>query len=356
MKILIIGLGYAGSRYRRAFEHIATSTGLPLSLAYVGRRRKPTELPFFDSVDRALEVFAPDIVVVSVNDHSHAPVLKQLAGYRGFVICEKPLVTPQDELAAISAALSQVGGFALDLVERYSEASRQLREWVERHDWQLVRAHFHWGKDRINDYRPTCGVTSEVIHALDLLGWICPRAGQLQLQSVLGVRSDFSISGDEVLDSVLLTARLGEAPVSGYSSFVNIVRQRTLDFSFVDRDAQLIHARLVFDTPRWDHDQLRIWTRGANGAEELLHEFVTTPDEPGLDTLHKLSRLCRQVVRAVALKEPPRQAFAGLDIAMALQRLLNEIDAHAKTPPAARYVHGETRVLLAEDSDLESLG
>ena len=32
MKILIIGLGYAGNRYRRAFEHIATSTGLPLSL------------------------------------------------------------------------------------------------------------------------------------------------------------------------------------------------------------------------------------------------------------------------------------------------------------------------------------
>ncbi|UTW08212.1 Gfo/Idh/MocA family oxidoreductase [Pseudomonas benzenivorans] len=356
MKILIIGLGYAGNRYRRTFEHIAASTGLPLSLAYVGRRQKTTELPYFDSVNQALQRFAPDIVVVSVNDHSHAPVLKQLAGYRGFVICEKPLVTPKDDLAAISAALSQVSGFALDLVERYSDASRQLREWVERHGWQLVRASFHWGKDRINDYRPTCGVTSEVIHALDLLGWICPRAGQLQLQGVLGVRSDFSISGSEVLDSVLLTGSMGEARVTGYASFVNMVRQRTVDFSFVDRDARLIHARLVFDTPRWDHDQLRIWTRGPDGAEELLHEYATAPDEPGLDTLHKLSRLCLQVVRAVALKEPPRHAFADLDTAVALQRLLNELDTHAQTPPAARYVHGETRVLLAEDSDLESLG
>ncbi|MDH1684877.1 Gfo/Idh/MocA family oxidoreductase, partial [Pseudomonas chengduensis] len=122
MKILIIGLGYAGNRYRRAFEHIATSTGLPLSLAYVGRRRKATELPYFDSVPRALEVFAPDIVVVSVNDHSHAPVLKQLAGYRGFVLCEKPLVTPGDDLDELLGALDQVGGFALDLVERYSDA------------------------------------------------------------------------------------------------------------------------------------------------------------------------------------------------------------------------------------------
>jgi predicted dehydrogenase len=88
MKILIIGLGYAGNRYRRAFEHIAASTGLPLALAYVGRRQKPTELPYFDNVGRALQAFAPDIVVVSVNDHSHAPVLQQLAGYRGFVFCE----------------------------------------------------------------------------------------------------------------------------------------------------------------------------------------------------------------------------------------------------------------------------
>ncbi|MBD3897199.1 Gfo/Idh/MocA family oxidoreductase [Halomonas sp. ML-15] len=356
MKILIIGLGYAGNRYRCAFNHIATITGLPLSLAYVGRRQKPTELPYFDNVGHALEVFAPDIVVVSVNDHSHATVLKQLAGYRGFVLCEKPLVTPGDDLDEMLGALQQVGGFALDLVERYSDASRLLREWVERHDWKLVRASFHWGKDRINDYRPTCGVTSEVIHALDLLGWICPRAMQLKLHGVLGVRSDFSISGSDVLDTVQLTGSLGEARVTGYASFVNIARQRTLDFSFVDRDARLIHARLVFDTPRWDHDQLRIWTRDANGTEELLHEYDTAPNESGLDTLHKLSRLCLQVVRAVAFKEAPRQAFADLETAMELQRMLNELDNQAQTPPPVRYVHGETRVLLAEDSDLESLG
>jgi len=356
MKILIIGLGYAGIRYRRAFEHIAVSTSLPLSLAYVGRRRKPTELPYFDSVSQALDEFAPEIVVVSANDHSHASVLQQLAGYQGFVICEKPLVTPQDNLTSLCAGLEQISGFALDLVERYSDASRQLREWVERQDWKLVRANFHWGKDRINDYRPTCGVTSEVIHALDLLSWICPHAGEFKLHGVLGVRSDFSISGDEVLDTVQLMASLGDAPVTGYSSFVNIVRQRTVDFTFVDRDARLIHARLVFDTPRWDHDQLRIWTRAANGTLEVLHEHTTEPDEPGLDTLHKLSRLCLEVVRAVALKEPPRQAFADLDTAVALQQLLNDLDTQAQTPLPASYLHGESRVLLAEDSDLESLG
>lgn len=356
MKILIIGLGYAGNRYRRAFEHIAASTGMPLALAYVDRQQKTTDLPYYDCTHRALAEFLPDIVVVSVNDHSHAPVLQQLAGYRGFVICEKPLATPQDDLSVLLEALQHLNGFALDLVERYSDASRQLREWIERHDWQLVRASFHWGKDRINDYRPTCGVISEAIHALDLLSWICPSAGQLELHGVLGVCSDFSISGTEILDTVQLTASMGEARVTGYSSFVNVVRQRTVDFSFVDGDARLIHARLVLDTPRWDHDQLRIWTREADGTEAVVHEFATAPNEPGLDTLHKLSQLCLQVMHAVAFKEPPRQAFAGLDTAVALQRLLNELDTQAQIALPARYVHGESRVLLAEGGNLESLG
>lgn len=356
MKILIIGLGYAGNRYRRAFEHIATSTGIPLTLAYVSRQRRSADLPYYDCVKRALSEFSPAIVVVSVNDHSHAAVLQQLAGYRGFVICEKPLATPDDNLDAISDALRHVGGFAIDLVERYSDACGQLRDWVERHNWELVRASFHWGKDRINDYRPTCGVISETIHALDLLSWICPRAGQLKLHGIQGVRSDFSISGADVLDSVQITACMGTARVTGFSSFVNIVRQRTVDFSFVDKHAQLIHARLVLDTPCWDHDQLRIWTREADGTETCIHEFTTAPDKPGLETLHKLSRLCLQVVRAVTMKERPLQGFADLSTALALQRLLNTIEHDAKTAPPARYVRGENRVLLTADSNLEVLG
>jgi hypothetical protein len=34
---------------------------------------------------------------------------------------------------------------------------------------QLLRAHFYWGKNRINDHRPTIGVSSEAIHSLDLI-------------------------------------------------------------------------------------------------------------------------------------------------------------------------------------------
>lgn len=356
MKVLIIGLGYAGERFRRAFEHVADRAGISISIAYVGRRQKAAALRYFDRIDGALQDFVPDIVVVSVNDTSHADVLRQLDGYRGFLICEKPLATPADELNGIPEALRSISGFALNLIERYSQATQTLRAWVARHGWELVRASFHWGKDRINDYRPTCGVTSEAIHALDLLSWVCSTAGPLHLTGVLGIRSDFSISGLSVLDTVQLTAVLGSAPITGYSSFVNVVRQRTVDFSFVDQEDQLIHARLTFDTPRWDHDHLRIWMRDTDGTELVLHELRVSPSQPGLETLHKLSELCQQVLEWVTQRQLPAQPFASLDDAIALQGLLNQLEHRALTPTPARYNHGAKRALLVESSDLESLG
>jgi len=356
MKVLIIGLGYAGERFRRAFEYAGSQAGVSVSLAYVGRQQKPTALRYFDRIDSALQDFNPDIVVVSVNDISHASVLRELAGYQGFVVCEKPLITPADNLQSVRTELDEVGGFALNLVERYSDATQALRNWVARHAWRPVRASFHWGKDRINDYRPTCGVTSEAIHALDLLSWICPAAGPLSLTDVIGIRSDFSVSGDAILDTVQLNATLGDAPVAGYSSFVSVVRQRTIDFTFVDQEDQLIHARLTFDTPRWDHDELRIWMRDTDGIELVLHQLRVSPQKSGLETLHKLSRLCEQVLQWVTLQQPPALPFASLDESLALQRLLNELEHRVRAPAPARYNQGATRALLVESSDLETLG
>lgn len=357
MKVLIIGLGYAGLRWQHALEYVGRTCDVAMSIAYLDRRERASTLKRIGTIEQALEAFGPDLVVVSVNDVSHAAMLGQLVGYRGFVICEKPLATPVDNLASINSALASLNGFALNLVERYSAASQTLREWVARHRWRLVRAHFTWGKDRINDYRPTCGVTSEVIHALDLVGWICPTEGQWSVNEVIGVRSDFSISGHAVLDTVMVGATLGEAPITGYSSFVNVVRQRTVDWSFVDDQAHVIHARLTFDTPCWDHDHLRIWMRDTDGKELVLHETNEAPCEPGLETLHKLARLCRDAVLWIAGRREPDLPFADLRTAIELQRLLNTLETRAKAAAIpARYNRGQNRVLLAEDSDLESLG
>lgn len=357
MKLLIVGLGYAGKRYQRAFSHIAGTLGLPLEVAYVTRKERVGEtLPYYPGVLRALAEFRPEVVVVSVNDHAHVDILRDLAGFEGFVLCEKPLAAPGDDWSGACAGLARAQGFALDLVERYSEATQRLKELVVGQGWSLIRASFHWGKDRLNDYRPTCGVSSEVIHALDLVQWIGAPGAMLRLRQAIGIGSDFSLSGPEVPDTVMLTASLGEAVVAGYSSFVNIQRQRTVDFSFADPAGRIFHARLVYDTPAWDHDELCIWTRDGAGREVRIDEFRTAPGVTGLSTLLKLARLCEDVVRVAVLGTAPRQPFAGLDDAMRLQCLLDGIGAQIVTPPLARYVRGSTRLLIPASADLESLG
>ncbi len=355
MNVLIIGLGYAGLRFQRAFEHLASR--YPLQLAYCSRRRKHSSLPYYSNLKEALQELQPEIVVVSANDIQHANVLADLNGYRGFILCEKPMLVPGDDLPGLAAGLRAASGFALDLVERYSEATALLKAMVQREQWRLLRASFHWGKDRLNDYRPTCGVISEVIHALDLVSWICPTHEPMRLHHAIGIDSDFSISGDRVQDTVMFSAGLGAATVAGYASFVNIHRQRTLDFSFADPAGAIIHARLEFDEPNWDVDHLRVWTRNAKGAlVELEQRHYSGSTDPALATIVKLTRLCEDVLGQVAAGKPPRQPFAGLDTTIGLQTLLNDIHARSLSAAPVRYIVNGQRTLIPENADLESLG
>jgi predicted dehydrogenase len=355
MNILIVGLGYAGKRFQRAFEQLGQDYNIQLS--YCSRRSKKSPLPYYANLKNALSELQPAIVVVSANDINHAEVLIDLAGYPGFVICEKPMLTSSDDLLIISEGLRDVSGFALDLVERYSDATARLKLLVEANDWQLLRSSFHWGKDRLNDYRPTCGVVSEVIHALDLVSWICPSPAPLKLQHAIGVKSDFSISGTEVLDTVMFTADLGGAAVAGYASFVNIHRQRTVDFTFADPTGRIIHSRLEFDEPNWDSDHLRIWTRNERGTiVDLEYHRYQGASSSSTSTILKLSRLCLDVLRFVVEGDEPLQTFAGLETAIQLQMLLNEIDTESLTGTSVQYVQSGMRTLIPEDADLESLG
>lgn len=356
MKVLIIGLGYAGQRYLRSFIHLGIELDIPMQFSYVGRHKRSEALPYFDKVSEAVNTFCPDIVVVSVNDHSHVKNLKELQYFNGFIICEKPLAIPNENWTDFKNSLVNIKGFALDLVERYSEATQKLRDEIKRRQWTLIRASFYWGKDRINDYRPTCGVTSEIIHALDLINFIYPKDTPLKLEAALGIKSDFSISGDNILDTVLLTAKIGNSPVAGYSSFVNVERQRNVDFTFIDPEGFLYHARIIYDTPEWDSDHLEIWTRDVNGKNVTVLDLKTEPSKPGLETVEKLSKLCKDVVLYVSNNVPPLQPFADLNTTFSLQELLDEISQKVLATLPARYIRGQTRTLLPHDTDLESLG
>lgn len=353
VNILIVGLGYAGTRFLRAFGAATTQA----RFAYVNRSRGRDDLPYFPSVSQALREFAPDIVVVSVSDGSHAQVLHELDGYQGFVVCEKPLVRADDDIDKLRSVLASINGFCLDLVERYSPATVALRRFVADNELELVRAHFFWGKDRINDHRVTTGAVSEVIHSLDLIQWICGGEDQLEILDVIGVRSDFSISGPDVLDSVSLNARLGTATIAGYSSFVSITRRREIDLTFLAPDSGLVHATMVFDTPEWDLDRLTVWRPIPGGIETLLE--LDTADsvvpDPQWNTIRKLSVLAEDVLRHVQREEQPRQPFPDLEAGIQLQLLLNDIERAVRCTAPVAYFPG-TRPPATVEVDLERLG
>lgn len=359
MNILIVGLGYTGKRYQRTFEFLSRKyPEVEINLAYVGRKRKQSHLVYFETISDALIYFSPEIIIVSVNDINHFEVIKKLRDYLGFIICEKPFITASDNLEEACSALSACHGFVLNLVERYSKATEKLRILVKENNWSLIRASFYWGKNRINDYRPTCGVTSEIIHALDLMEWICPHEGELKIASSSATCSDFSISGDDIIDTALITASMGKAVVVGYSSFVNVVRQRTVDFSFNDIKNKLIHARIIFDTPYWDSDHLQVWIQDNVGKKEILYEVKVTPEyySDELDAIGKLSTLCEQVLQFVVNGKEPSQPFAGVETAKILQQKLNEIHSNSINIVSANYIRGKERIIQSEDSNFESLG
>jgi predicted dehydrogenase len=351
VRILIVGLGYAGTRFRIAFQN----TGIPCEFAHVGRRRRDSGIPYYSSLPQALGEFRPDVVVVTVPDAAHAEVLGELAGFEGFVVAEKPLTTSRDDIGAVESAMAKTSGFCMDLVERYSEAAVRLRDHVREQGLSLVRAHFTWGKDRINDHRPTTGVSSEVVHPLDLVQWIAGDGTELVLTSALGTRSDFSVSGADVLDSVALSARLGPGVVTGYSSFVNITRKREVDFVFRAPDGELRYASAVFDTPAWDADRLRVWRRTSAGDAVLLElDTGSQPVPEDAKTVVKLGRMAADVARFVVDGEDPAQPFPGLPDAVGLQRLLNTLERETHTTgPVAYFPAGRT---VLQESDWERLG
>jgi predicted dehydrogenase len=357
MNVLIVGLGYAGTRFLRAFSHINKNIDAKINFAYVSRNPKRSDITYFKDIDMAIKQFNPEIVVVSVNDEFHTNVIKKLNGYTGFVICEKPLANTYDDLELLENNLKDISGFCLDVVERYSDATIVLKEYVEQHNLRLVRANFYWGKDRINDHRPTAGVTSEIIHPLDLVQWICAPDSELKLKNIQGVRSDFSISGSDVLDSVAITAYLDKAVVTGYSSFVNIVRKREVDLVFASPQKKLVYATMVFDTPVWDIDYLRIWEKTPSDENIIVDMKTSTNDsDPGLETIRKLIRLVTDVTGYVLKGKKPLQPFPDLQTAIKLQRLLNTIESDAKTIGPVKYVVGNKRDVYNDEKSLERLG
>lgn len=355
MKVLIIGMGFSGQMFSEVFQNISNLYNNEIDIVYSARNKRDIKLEYYPSIQQALNEFEPDLVVVAVNDENHGEVLSILNGFKGFVICEKPLIDPEFDLNLILASLKNISRFSLNMVARYSKATYLLKTYVEEHKLKLVRANFLWEKNRINDYRPTTGVMSEVIHPLDLVQWI-NFGSTLNFKNIQGVKSDFSISGDDNPDSISIIGDLNGAVVTGYSSFVSLFRRRELDFVFLDENSTLIYAKISFDTPEWYEDSLLIWKETEYQSEVLMQFNSFEQEYKGDRKLERLTRMVQDVTDFIILEKEPKYGFPSLEEAITLQRLLNEIASSKENFSTVKYNILQKRILLSEKSGFERLG
>lgn len=146
----------------------------------------------------------------------------------------------------------------MNLVERFSPMVTRCREWMRAEGpWTVTRTEAFWGKHRIGDSRPTMGVLSELIHALDLLGHLFG-ADNPEIIRSNGVLSDVSPHATDVLDSLDVIARHGDAPMLLHTSYAWPTRMRLVTALLWSEHRGTHRIELEFDNPHWDCDRLEI--------------------------------------------------------------------------------------------------
>lgn len=271
MNVLIIGMGFAGNLYYEALTYLGDK-GRNINLAYCSKKDKKMEIPFFDSIQEAIQNHHPEIIVICTNDIYHIETLKELTNFKGTILCEKPFVSDKEELKQAIQIINENNQFViLSTVIRFSLASQNLKSYIDDNNLEIKRINFVWKKNRINDFRPTVGVTSEIIHPLDTIQWLFNE--KIDINSVIRTDSNFALNKRSYIpDSLFVSGRLGEGTVTGYSSFVSLKVERFIDMVLKDRNSnEHLYVKLSYDSPNWFEDSLSIYKEKDGKSKEIIN-------------------------------------------------------------------------------------
>lgn len=271
MNVLIIGMGFAGNLYYDALTYLRDK-GRYINLAYCSNKDKKIDIPFFDSIQEAIQKHDPEIIIICTNDIYHIDTLKELANFKGAILCEKPFVSDKEELKQAIQIINKNNQLViLSTVIRFSLASQNLKSYIDDNNLEIKRINFVWKKNRINDFRPTVGVISEIIHPLDTIQWLFN--GKIDITSVTRTDSNFALNKEAYIpDSIFVSGRLAEGTVTGYSSFVSLKVERFIDMVLKDRNSnEHLYVKLSYDSPNWFEDSLSIYKENNGKSKEILN-------------------------------------------------------------------------------------
>jgi predicted dehydrogenase len=341
---LIIGAGYAGTRFAKSISHLERQRGE----VYLGgvidanATRLPPwmvqGIPTFSNLCNALEQVDPDLVVVAVNEDQHFAVLQTVAQSRPrCVLCEKPLTSTLAEAEALLPLLCH-SRLSLNLVERFSDIVLAAKQWLTTNKpIDVLRVEFQWGKHRIADPRPTIGVSSEVIHPIDLVHFLFA-PGMLQDITGFTVSSALRHRGALYVDSLHFAA-YAEAGFTliGHASFTWPRRVRNITALVRDGRKRLYRLILTFDTPHWDCDEFIVEELDQHSGryrcvERLAISVDSLPEEAR--GVNKIIRLINASIShwATGARQP---LLADARHAVQLQRTVEDI--------FTKIAHGVTR-------------
>ena len=300
----------------------------------------------YTNILEAVGALDPTVVCVTVNEGSHATVFEQLRDLpRILVLSEKPLATSLAEAEQACPALAN-HAFSMNMVERFSPVTRGCLEWLDAEGpFEIVRVESFWGKHRIGDRRPTMGVLSEVIHALDLSRLLFAQ-GQFRPTGGLATSSDFSPWSDALMDSIDVIASVGKVPLIVHSSFVWARRMRVISAVLRSQRDQVFRVELDFDNPKWDCDRLEITSIGPNGHLTAVHLQVTdVSDLPqSVHGVGKVATFIDTSIRVWRGGHAPRPPLACLATVLELQRDMEAIAAIVANPMCTSGYRSRSRV------------
>ncbi|MCA0157478.1 hypothetical protein LB823_14895 [Tsukamurella sp. M9C] len=344
----LFGTGYEGTRLREALHAATRLAGAPEIEIREHGRGDTARLAALAPTDLADALRDADFLINAVNDDQHDAILDLLSAAPGFVVSEKPLVAPhQDVGAGWAAAWAERDRFALNTIERYSAAVDHVRNRVAAAGLRIARIDFAWAKNRFDDPRPTVGVVSEVIHPLDLaIHLLGGSARDVRLRSVAVVESDYAAAATVLPETVQLAFELGGAVVTGYAGFGHPSRSRVFDITAVGRGGEREYFEIRFDDPAWDFDRVRHWST-AGTVPPVALDFTPPADGSPAGTA-KLVRFWLDL-----LDGRFGRRYTRYPEAVALQGLLVEISAAPRS--AAEYGGGPARSVL-DRLDPERLG
>lgn len=343
--VAIIGAGYAGKRFVRAFRYRQNVIGDVKVVAVCDKSMqklstfKGYEIKIYSDVNDMLSSDKFDIIVVASNEESHYRILLNIFKKKQNpkrIIVEKLLTKNIKQSLAIQRIFKNFD-ISIHFVERHSQVISEAVKWLLKHNLEVRRGFFFWGKYRLHDHRPTIGVISEISHPIDLILFISKISIKSHFKIVKSccTFSDYSCSGKNILDTINVNIKFGKNLfINGSSSFLWGKRDRRIMLYLSKPDSKISYiVEFSFDNPRWDIDVCTISSinKSAN-LKKIIKKWETKEkkDIKELCGIEKIYNFIDENIKEIKNKKYS-QSLAHLEQGCYVQNVVESLMDDAKS-------------------------